>query len=100
MEKFLLAAQREEGLRQVILETVDEAHPQAFRRMLRLILDHNLARFSAVVRAFDVWLGYQWDSVSAGVVNETIRKMLMYLEDDAARAAALKGKDPEQAYLA
>jgi hypothetical protein len=33
-EKLLLAAQREEGLRQVILETIDEAHPQAFRRML------------------------------------------------------------------
>src|SRR5438067_3920878 len=51
MEKFLLAAQRQEGLRQVILETVDEAHPQAFRRMLRLIRDHDLARFSSVVRS-------------------------------------------------
>ena len=57
IENMLLAAQREEGLRQVILETVDEAHPQAFRRMLRLIIDQNLARFSATVRAFDVWLG-------------------------------------------
>ena len=39
IERLLLAAQRQEGLRQVILETVDEAHPEAFRRMLRLILD-------------------------------------------------------------
>lgn len=100
VEKLLLAAQREEGLRQTILESVDEAHPQAFRRMLRLILDNNLARFSATVRAFDVWLGYQWDAVSAGVVNATIEKMLSYLEDPEARAAALKGKDAEQAYLA
>src|SRR5438874_8907406 len=51
VEKLLLAAQREEGLRQVILETVDEAHPHAFRRLLRLILDHDLTRFSATVRA-------------------------------------------------
>ena len=36
VENMLLAAQREEGLRQTILETVDEAHPQAFRRMLKL----------------------------------------------------------------
>ena len=43
MEKTLLAAQRQEGLRQVILETVDEAHPEAYRRMLRLIRDHDLA---------------------------------------------------------
>jgi Family of unknown function (DUF5724)/Domain of unknown function (DUF4132) len=100
VENMLLAAQREEGLRQVILETVDESHPQAFRRMLKLILDQNLARFSATVRAFDVWLGYQWDAVSAGVVNQTIEKMSLYLEDTAARDTALKGKDSEQAYLA
>lgn len=100
VEKLLLAAQREEGLRQTILESVDEAHPEAFRRMLRLILEHNLARFSATVRAFDTWLGYQWDAVSAGVVNATIEKMLAYLDDPAARDAAMKGKDAEQAYLA
>jgi hypothetical protein len=49
MEKALLAAQRQEGFRQSILETVDEAHPHAFRRMLRLIAEHDLARFSSVV---------------------------------------------------
>ena len=38
VEKLLLAAQRQEGLRQVILETVDEAHPEAFRRMVRPIV--------------------------------------------------------------
>jgi hypothetical protein len=100
VENLLLAAQREEGLRQTILETVDEAHPQAFRRMLKLILDQNLARFSATVRAFDTWLGYQWDAVSAGVVNKTIEKMLLYLEDATARETALKGKDAEPVYLA
>jgi len=45
--KLLLAAQRQEGLRQVILEAVDEAHPTAFKRMLKLILDNNLIRFAA-----------------------------------------------------
>ncbi|MES2462027.1 MAG: hypothetical protein V4671_15695, partial [Armatimonadota bacterium] len=54
-EKLLLAAQREEGLRQVILETIDEAHPEAFRRMLRLIIEHDLTRFSATIRALDTW---------------------------------------------
>ena len=100
VENMLLAAQREEGLRQVILETVDEAHPQAFRRMLKLILEHNLARFSATVRAFDTWLGYQWEAASAGVVNQTIEKLLRYLDDKAARTAALQGAEAEQVYLA
>lgn len=100
VEKLLLAAQREEGLRQAILESIDTAHPEAFRRMLRLILDQNLVRFSATVRALDVWLGYMWDSVSTGVVNKVMEKLLLFLEDEPARAAALKGKDAEQCYLA
>jgi hypothetical protein len=100
VEKLLLAAQREEGLRQAILESVDTAHPEAFRRMLRVILDQNLVRFSATVRALDVWLGYMWDSVSTGVVNKVIERLLLYLEDESARAAAIKGKDAEQCYLA
>src|SRR5205823_8885834 len=89
MEKFLLAAQRQEGLRQVILETVDEAHPQAFRRMLRLIRDHDLARFSSVVRSVNVWFGFMWDSVSAGVVNKAVDKAITFLDDPKARDAAL-----------
>jgi hypothetical protein len=100
MEKLLLAAQRQEGLRQSILETVDEAHPEAFRRMLRLIVDHDLARFSAVVRALDVWIGLAWDSVSVKVVNETLARLLSFLEDDKARAFALKGTNAEAAFLA
>ena len=100
VEKMLLAAQREEGLRQVILETCDEAHPQAFRRMLKLILDNNLERFSATVRAFDTWLAYQWGAPAGKGVSETIAKILLYLEDAAAKEAALKGKEAEQVYLA
>ena len=100
IEKMLLAAQREEGLRQTILETVDSAHPEAFRRILRVILENNLVRFSATVRALDVWLGYMWDSVSTGVANKVIEKLLLYLEDADARSKALSGKDPEQMYLA
>ena len=36
---------------QSILETVHTAHPEAFRRMLRLVIDNKLARFRSVVRA-------------------------------------------------
>ena len=100
IEKTLLAAQRQEGLRQVILEAVDEAHPGAFRRMLRLIREHDLARFSAVVRAVDVWLGYGWDVVKVKVVNDTIDRLLTLLDDPGARRKALDGGDAEAVYLA
>lgn len=100
VEKMLLGAQRQEGLRQVILETIDEAHPEAFRRMLRLIRDHDLARVNAVVHALDVWFGFHWDSVSLKVVNQVLDRVVQYLEDPDARQQALNNTDAETVYLA
>jgi hypothetical protein len=100
MEKLLLAAQRQEGLRQTILESIDEAHPEAFRRMLHLILDHDLARFSSTVRAMNVWFGFQWDSVSTRVVNRVLERVVQFLEDAEARTKALKDAEAETVYLA
>jgi hypothetical protein len=100
VERLLLSAQRQEGLRQVVLESVDEAHPQAFRRMLRLILDHDLVRFSSVVRAADTWFGFAWDGASAVKTESLIERVLRYLDDPAARTAALEETDAETVYLA
>jgi Family of unknown function (DUF5724)/Domain of unknown function (DUF4132)/HEAT repeats len=99
IEKLLLAAQRQEGLRQVILESIDFSHPAAFRRMLRLIEDENLVRFSATVRAADVWLGMKLDSVSTKYVSETLRSIATFLDDEDARDAAISGEDAEKAFL-
>ena len=98
--KLLLAAKRQEGLRQVILESVDEAHPGAFRRMLQVIRAENLARFSTTVRAFDVWFGFLWDGASAIKVNDAIARVALFLEDVRARAAAPDEPDAETVYLA
>lgn len=98
--KQLLAAQREEGLRQVILETVDEGHPGAFRAMLGTILEHDLARFSSVVRALGTWMALPWDSASVKVVNASLERLVEYLDDDAKRAAALDAGDWEPWYEA
>jgi hypothetical protein len=99
IEKLLLAAQRQEGLRQVILETADEAHPEAFRRLLRLVREHDLARFSAVVRALDVWFGFGWDAPQTREVNAALDRVIRFLEDPDARAAAIGSGDGETAYL-
>jgi hypothetical protein len=100
VEKLLLSAQRQEGLRQVILESVDEAHPQAFRRMLRLILDENLTRFSSVVRAADTWFGFMWDGSSGIKIQSLLERVARFLDDPAARTAALQESDGETVYLA
>jgi hypothetical protein len=54
---LLLAAKLQEGLRQTIVECMDEASREGFLYILKLILDHNLLRFSSVARALDVWTG-------------------------------------------
>ncbi|HVJ80116.1 MAG TPA: hypothetical protein VNC50_03510, partial [Planctomycetia bacterium] len=100
MEKLLLAAQRQEGLRTVILETVDSAHPVAFQRMLRVMLENDLHRFSAVTRALDVWLGYLLDSQSQGTVKKILERVLLYFENPGARASAIKNEEPWAAYEA
>ncbi|MBI2910291.1 MAG: DUF4132 domain-containing protein [Chloroflexi bacterium] len=100
IERLLLAAQAQEGLRQVILETVDEAHPQAFRRMLRLILENNLVRFSAAVRAIDVWFGLWLESANPRQAAEVVANVARLLDDGGARAKALARGDGQQAYLA
>jgi len=97
--KLLLSAQRQEGLRQTILESIDFAQPDAFRRMLRLIDDENLVRFSATVRAMDVWLGFQLDSAATKAASETLGSIALFLNDDEARNAAIAGDDPEKAFL-
>jgi hypothetical protein len=100
VEKMMLAAQRQEGLRQTILETVDEAHPEAFRRMLRLLLDHDLLRFSAVTRAVGVWTGMALDALSPAEVRTVIAQLHTFLTDAGALKKALRGDDPQATYLA
>ena len=100
VERLLLSAQRQEGVRQVILESVDESHPQAFRRMLRLILDEDLTRFTSVVRAADTWFGFMWDGSSGLAIDRVLERVLLFLDDPAACAAALDESDAETVYLA
>jgi len=91
-EGLLLAAQRQEGLRQVILESVDEAHPDAFVRALRLILKEDLLRFAACLRAADVWFGLNYDVTDLKTVRALLTQALGYLEaPDLARQAVQEG---------
>ena len=55
--KLLLAAQRQEGLRQQICETIDEGSQENFEYMFKIIYDNDLIRFSSVKRALGVWTG-------------------------------------------
>ena len=55
--KLLLAAQRQEGLRQQICETIDTGTQENFNYMFKIIYDNDLIRFSSVKRALGTWTG-------------------------------------------
>ncbi|MEM7115800.1 MAG: DUF5724 domain-containing protein [Chloroflexota bacterium] len=89
IERLLLAAQREEGLRQAILDAVDLAHPEAFRRMVRLLCDHNLIRFNSVTRAVDVWFGFGFTVEQNKTVEGILQELNRFLHDEPLCESAL-----------
>jgi hypothetical protein len=100
VEKLLLSAQRQEGLRQTILECLDETSLGAMRRMVKLILDEKLARFSSVVRAIDVWAGLGWEGQRETVINRTLEFAHRFLENPELIPQAIESKDNAEGYMA
>lgn len=100
---LLLAAQRQEGLRQVILCQAPFAGRDAFRYILGVIRDHDLLRFSSVASVINQLFGLMWDSVSQRVLRHTIDMVITYLDDPAARRDAVgtsSDTPPDDQYLA
>ena len=100
VEKLLLAAQLQEGLRQTILESLDGATVPVFQRFIALVLEHNLTRFSSVVRAVDVWFGFGWEAPQQAVVKRTLELAQTYLADLDKAREAVGSKDNVERYVA
>ncbi|MDR2523500.1 MAG: hypothetical protein LBC93_07385, partial [Synergistaceae bacterium] len=101
--KLLLAARLQEGLRQAVLEEADMGSREGFMYLFKLALDENLIRFSSVSRAFCVWLGIDFDVVSASGakrIKQTYEDAWKCLTDEAFRAECLNGKDAQKISLA
>lgn len=96
VERLLLSAQREEGLRQTIFESIDELHPEAFRRFVRLIIEHNLLRFTSVARAMLTWLPDLWAEGDAKRGAQVLGRLLEFLQS---RDLAPDADDATDVYL-
>lgn len=99
-EGLLLAAQRQEGLRQVILESVDEASPEAFIRFLDVILREDLLRFAATIRAAGVWFGLGYDVTDKKQIKAVLTEALGYLKNPETAREAVKNAAPTSKYNA
>ena len=100
VEQLLLAAQLQEGLRQMILESLDGTSLASLQHFIGVILQHNLTRFSSVVRAVDVWFGFGWEAPQKSVINRVLELAQTFLSDRAATEKAVSSKDNVERFVA
>ncbi|WP_312394503.1 hypothetical protein [Chryseobacterium sp.] len=100
VEKLLLAAQRQEGLRQTILEALDETNTQALEYMVNVIEENKLTRFSSVVRAIGTWTGLGWESEKESVVKNIVSLANLYFNNPDKISEAVKSKNNNEVYMA
>ncbi|BAP33534.1 uncharacterized protein CHSO_4497 [Chryseobacterium sp. StRB126] len=100
VEKLLLAAQRQEGLRQTILEALDETSVGALEYMIHVIIDQKLTRFSSVVRAIDTWTGLGWEAEKESVVKNILLSADHYFKNPGEIAEAMKSRNNNEVYMA
>jgi hypothetical protein len=99
-EQLLLAAQRQEGLRQTILEALDECSLGALKYIIRVLIDHKMSRFSSVVRALDTWTGLNWEAEKESAVNQFLEKAHSYLTSPGLIPDAMKSPNNMDVYMA
>ncbi|MEH7515597.1 DUF5724 domain-containing protein [Gottfriedia acidiceleris] len=80
--KLLLAAGLQEGLRQNIVETMDEGTIDGMKFLLQIIIENNLTRFSSIVRALGVWTGVELESNNKRIVNQIITYISLALNNE------------------
>ncbi len=100
IEKLLLSAQRQEGLRQSILESLDETSLSAQMHMMKVVVDNDLLRFSSVVRALDVWCGMEWESAKVATLKRCLQLGFDFLSNPKTIDAAFKSMDNLEIYMA
>jgi len=100
VEKLLLSAQRQEGLRQTIFASASSAHRDAFVRLLQLIAREGLSRFASVAQAVTAWFAIPVDSGETWKIDEMVRDTLENLEDASVCDARIAGKGGQTLYLA
>lgn len=100
IEDLMMNAQREEGLRETILRALIEAHPLVFRRIIRTIVDHDLARFSSVILAVNQWFKLGYRVADAVVIRRFLRLTADFLDDPHAMQRAIESGSAEDAYVA
>lgn len=98
--KLLLAAKLQEGLRQAIVENLDCGSVETASYLLKLIIDHNLYRFSSIIRALDTWTGLAFSNEKQRIVEKCIKLAYEVLHNPSACETYRNSDDVLEIYFA
>ncbi len=98
---LLLAAQRQDGIRQAVCQSLQIAHPKGLAFILQTILDHDLLRFTSIVNYFGQIFQLNW---YGGVDEKTARpffeRAIQYLTDSEVLAKNIQHNNMTEAHFA
>ncbi len=100
VEDLLLSAQRQEGLRQTILECLDETTIEAQVYFMKVILDNNLIRFSSVKRALFCWCGIVYEAEREQTAKRFMELGYRYLSNHDMIQEGIASSDNAECYMA
>ncbi|MBM7650995.1 DUF4132 domain-containing protein [Neobacillus cucumis] len=96
---LLLAARLQEGLRQSIVESMDEGTAAAAIYLLKIILEHDLIRYSSVLRALSVWTGLNLEAANKRVASQLMQDVLECLTNSQLRREGHISKNSNSLYI-
>lgn len=97
--KLLLAARLQEGLRQAIVETMDEGTTYGYIYLLKIVKDNNLQRFAAVKRGLAVTTGLGETEAPERINDKFINLIYKYLNNPEEAKLAVESNDAMEVYL-
>ena len=97
---LLKAAKLQEGLRQVIVESGDSYNMDFYLKLLKVIDEEGLLRYSSVRRAVQTWCGLGYDKIEDKDIATIFHSIRRYLEHPEERATAYADENPLEAYIA
>lgn len=100
LKQVFLAAKLQEGLRQAVIETVDENNFSYFLEMVEVIAKENLLRYASIQRGILTWIGIGYQEVKEKDVRYIFEHLQEYFKHETIRQSALVGTNPLNSYLA
>ena len=96
----LKAAKLQEGLRQSIVECGNEYSLTFYKRMVEVIAEEGLMRYSSVRRSVQTWAGIGYESVSDKDIKTIFEGIRLFLSHPEERAKAYAGPNALLVYIA